>query len=388
MTININDHVHKHKFTSLLMMSDGTIFLGNKIGSTGKYFGEICFTTSMTGYQHTITDPSYQNQIINFTFPHIGNVGTNEFDYESKMPMAKGIAIRENITNSSHSQSIINLNNWMEKNKISGICNIDTRALTKIIRQRGAQNCLIYSWNQGEFNQDAQSLLSELKLQETINYVDLSLSKPQFDNYMVDKNNTRPVLAVVDFGIKHGILRSLERYAKYNIVVIKANNNFADEILNLKPVGILLSNGPGDPHATSKNYANRELEKILNTNIPIFGICLGHQILSLTLGLKTEKMNNGHRGSNHPIMNLEKNTVEITSQNHGFTVSDSSIPENIIITHRSLFDNTIAGIKVRNRSIFSVQYHPEGSPGPHDSQYLFDQFITNVKQYQNILLVS
>ncbi len=382
MNDTLNSAINSSKFTSLLLLDDGTFFLGYKIGKAKKAYGEICFTTSMTGYQHTITDPSYANQIITFTFPHIGNVGINEFDNETKNPLAQAIIIREKITNSSHAQSVEELDKWMQEKNITGISGVDTRALTTIIRDKGAQNCLIYSWN--SFDElkdfDINQLKEKLHNTKTIESVDLSLFNSE-SSIDLKPHKDQPTIAVIDFGVKDGILRCLEKYSYYNIKVIKASSNFAKEALALEPIGIVLSNGPGDPQATADNYAKTEIKRLIQSQIPIFGICLGHQILAITLGCKTIKMKNGHRGSNHPILNIKKATVEITSQNHGFTVSDKDIPNEIEVTHKSLFDNTIAGIKIKNTPIFSVQYHPEASPGPHDSRYLFDEFIKNTENY-------
>ncbi len=358
-----------------LILEDGSIFDGIKIGSSNMEIGEICFNTSMTGYQEIITDPSYAGQIINFTFPHIGNVGTNLDDNESKKPFVKGIIINCDISDPSNFRSILNLDAWLKKNNVPGICNIDTRLITNIIRSKGAPKGGII---EGPIsNKMTQSFLKKIKKWKGLNGLDLALQVTRKDiKIFKPKSKSKLKIVAVDYGIKQNILNCLLDL-NIEVILVPAKTS-AEKILAYSPNGIFLSNGPGDPKATGK-YAIPILKKLIKSKLPIFGICLGHQLISLALGAKTKKMFQGHRGANHPVKNLETLKVEITSQNHGFEVTEKSIPKNVAITHKSLFDGSIEGIR-KGKNIFSVQYHPEASPGPHDSNYLFHEFKKIINQ--------
>jgi len=374
--------------TGILVLEDKNIFKGIGIGYQGTATGEVCFNTSLTGYQEIISDPSYAGQIINFTFPHIGNVGTNKEDLESDKVWTKGVIFNTEITSPSNYRSLINLDMWLKKNKIVGITGLDTRGLTNTIRDKGAPKGTISFSNKGNFNINKLinvttkwSGLKNLDLAKQVttrkNYIWSGFKTWKKETgYLKNKINSLHVVAI-DYGIKKNILRYFsDLNCKVTVVSCKTN---AKDILKLKPNGIFLSNGPGDPAATGK-YAIEIIKELIKNNLPIFGICLGHQILALTLGAKTKKMKLGHRGANHPVKNLIKDNVEITSQNHGFEIVRESLPKNIEITHKSLFDNCIEGIRLKNKPIFSVQYHPESNPGPQDSVYLFKEFINNIKK--------
>ena len=374
--------------TGLLVLENKMIFRGIGIGYPGTATGEVCFNTSLTGYQEIISDPSYAGQIINFTFPHIGNVGANKEDLESDMVWTKGVIFNSEITNPSNYRSLVNLDLWLKKNKIVGITGLDTRGLTNIIRDRGAPKGTISFSKKNNFNinklantTSKWSGLKNLDLAEQVstrkNYIWSGFKTwKKKTGYLKNKRYSLHVVAI-DYGIKKNILRYFsDLNCKVTVVSCKTD---AKDILKLKPNGIFLSNGPGDPAATGK-YAIGIIKELIKNNLPIFGICLGHQILALTLGAKTKKMRLGHRGANHPVKNLIKNNVEITSQNHGFEIVRESLPRNIEVTHKSLFDNCIEGIRLKNKPIFSVQYHPESNPGPQDSVYLFKEFINNMKK--------
>jgi carbamoyl-phosphate synthase small subunit len=385
---NSNKNLKQINPTAILILENGTCFKGFGLGYEGTATGEVCFNTSITGYQEIISDPSYAEQIINFTFPHVGNVGTNKEDHESDKIWTKGIVLNSEITNPSNYRSLKNLDQWLKKNKIVGITGLDTRSLTNLIRDKGApKGTIAFSKNN---NFDIKKLkdstlkwsgLKNLDLAEKVstkkNYVWTGFKTWKKSNgYLKNKKSLLHVVAI-DYGIKKNILRYFSDFnCKVTVVSCKTN---AQEILKLKPNGIFLSNGPGDPGATGK-YAINIVKELIKNNIPVFGICLGHQILSLALGAKTKKMKLGHRGANHPVKNLIRDNVEITSQNHGFEIIRKSLPKNIEVTHTSLFDNCIEGIKLKNKPIFSVQYHPESNPGPHDSVYLFQEFINNMKK--------
>ena len=374
--------------TGVLVLENKTIYSGIGIGYQGTATGEVCFNTSLTGYQEIISDPSYAGQIINFTFPHIGNVGTNKEDHESDKIWTKGIILNSEITSPSNYRALANLDTWLKKNKIVGITGLDTRSLTNFIRDKGAPKGTISFSNTGKFNINKLTNLTvkwnglkNLDLAEKVstkkNYVWSGLKTWKKESGFI-KNKTKSLNVVaIDYGIKKNILRYFSDFnCKVTIVPCKTN---AKEILKLKPHGVFLSNGPGDPAATGK-YAIGTIKELIKKEMPIFGICLGHQILALTLGAKTKKMKLGHRGANHPVKNLIKNNVEITSQNHGFEIIKESLPKNIEVTHKSLFDNCIEGIRLKNKPVFSVQYHPESNPGPQDSVYLFQEFINNMKK--------
>ncbi|MDA7606660.1 glutamine-hydrolyzing carbamoyl-phosphate synthase small subunit [Pelagibacteraceae bacterium] len=373
--------------TAILVLENGTFYKGFGLGYEGTATGEVCFNTSITGYQEIISDPSYADQIINFTFPHVGNVGVNKEDHESDKIWTKGVILNTEITVPSNYRSLKNLDQWLKKNKIVGITGLDTRGLTNSIRDKGAPKGTICFSKNANFNisqlknstikwRGLKNFDLAQKVSTKKNYVWSGLKTwKKNKGYLKNKKNSLHVIAI-DYGIKKNILRYFSDFnCKVTVVSCKTS---AEEILKLKPNGIFLSNGPGDPSATAK-YANNIIKKLIKNNLPIFGICLGHQILALTLGAKTKKMKLGHRGANHPVKNLIKDKVEITSQNHGFEIIKKSLPKNIQITHKSLFDNCIEGIKLKDKPIFSVQYHPESNPGPQDSVYLFQEFINNMK---------
>ena len=380
--------------TACLLLADGTVFFGEGIGHQGVTAGEICFNTAMTGYQEVLTDPSYAGQIITFTFPHIGNVGCNDEDIEAAKPYCAGLVLREKPTLPSNFRSKISLEDWLKKNKMTGIAGVDTRALTRHIRKHGAQNAVIVHRPSCIVSREAwEKTLAEAQkaLSKAPDMTGCELAAKVTSGAPYDWSQTRwklgkgygkistPLYNVVaiDYGEKLNILRSLaERGCKVSVVPATTS---AGDILKHKPDGVFLSNGPGDPAATGK-YAVATIKTIIESGTPVFGICLGHQLLGHALGGKTEKMKQGHRGANHPIKNLEKGTVEITSQNHGFAVVESSLPKNVKVTHKSLFDGTVAGLRSLDHPVFSVQYHPEASPGPHDSQYLFDEFVKLMQQ--------
>ena len=374
--------------TGILVLENRRIFKGIGIGYQGQATGEICFNTSLTGYQEIISDPSYAGQIINFTFPHIGNVGTNKEDHESDKIWTRGVIFNTEITSPSNYRSFQHLDHWLKKNKIIGITGLDTRSLTSFIREKGAPKGTIAYSKKGSFNIKKLTNstikwggLKNLDLAEKVttqkNYVWKGL-KTWKKEYGFKRNNKNSFHVVaIDYGIKKNILRYFSEFnCKVTVVSCKTSS---EKILALKPNGIFLSNGPGDPAATGK-YAIKIIKDLIKKNLPLFGICLGHQILALTLGGKTKKMKLGHRGANHPVKNLIKDNVEITSQNHGFEVVKENLPKNIEITHKSLFDQSIEGIKLKNKPVFSVQYHPESNPGPQDSVYLFKEFINNMKK--------
>ena len=374
---------------AILVLENKSIFKGIGLGYQGNATGEICFNTSLTGYQEIISDPSYAGQIINFTFPHIGNVGTNNEDLESDKIWTRGVIFNSEISNPSNYRSIKNLDEWLKKNKIVGITGLDTRSLTNFIRDKGAPKGTISNNKKGNFN--IKKLINISTKWPGLNGLDLAKEVTTKKTYTWNglktwekgkgfKKNEKKSFRVVaiDYGIKKN---SLRYFSNYNCEVkVVSCQQTAENILKLNPNGIFLSNGPGDPAATGA-YAIKTVQKLINSNLPVFGICLGHQILALALNAKTKKMKLGHRGANHPVKNLNNKKVEITSQNHGFEVIKESLSKKIQITHKSLFDNSIEGIKLKNKPVFSVQYHPESNPGPQDSHYLFSDFIKEVKKY-------
>jgi len=383
---NINSKKISHIPTGVLVLENKFVFKGIGIGYQGASTGEVCFNTSLTGYQEIISDPSYAEQIINFTFPHIGNVGTNKEDHESDKIWTKGVIFNSEITNPSNYRSLKNLDGWLKKHKIVGITGLDTRSLTNLIRDKGAPKGTICNNKKGNFN--LKKLINSSVKWSGLNALDLAeivTTKKKYiwqgfktwkkeKGFEKNKKRTHKIIAI-DYGIKKNILRYFSNF-NCEVIVVPCNLQ-AKEIIKLKPDGIFLSNGPGDPAATGR-YAINIIQKLMKTSIPIFGICLGHQLLALALKAKTKKMKLGHRGANHPVKNLINNKVEITSQNHGFEIVKESLPKNVEVTHKSLFDNCIEGIKLKNRPVFSVQYHPESNPGPQDSHYLFKQFINEV----------
>jgi carbamoyl-phosphate synthase small subunit len=377
--------------SAVLLLENGDIFRGYGIGSKNYTIGELCFNTSQTGYQEILTDPSYANQIITFTFPHIGIVGTNENDQESSRCFASGCVFSSEIHNPSNWRAKQSLTDWLINNKLPCITNVDTRYITKTLSEKGALKAAIVNFGKNKINIDNikkkinewkglenLDLAKEVSTNESYSFVQAEWNHEK--NYFNEQNlNNEKILVIcIDYGAKKNILRSLN-VKKLELVVLPAQSSF-EKIISYNPKGIFLSNGPGDPFATGK-YAVPIVKKLITTGIPIFGICLGHQILSLAFGAKTKKMYQGHRGSNHPVKNLESNKVEITCQNHGFEVLRDSLPGELIETHISLFDNTNEGIRHNKLPVFSVQYHPEASPGPHDSKYLFDLFYKNIKDY-------
>ena len=350
--------------STILLLADGRIFEGKSFGYQGETTGEVCFNTGMTGYQEILTDPSYCKQIVTMTSPHIGNYGINEEDVESENIQVAGFVIKEETMTPSNWRSTQSLGEYLKKNKIVGIKEIDTRSLTRHIRDKGAMNGIISS-----NDLDIQSLDKKLKKFPDMNGLDLAKDVTTQKKYKWPGKG-RYKVAVIDFGIKKNILRLLSDEG-CELTVFPASIK-AEDILSFEPDGVFLSNGPGDPLAVT--YGIETVKKLLG-KVPLFGICLGHQILALALGASTFKLKFGHRGINHPVRNNEKNTVEITSQNHGFAVDLDSLPPNVISTHINLNDNTSGGIRCTDIPAFSVQYHPESSPGPHDSRYLFNQFI-------------
>ena len=346
-----------------LILENGTIFSGISFGAEGETIGEVCFNTGMTGYQEILTDPSYCGQLITMTYPHIGNYGVNEEDVESNKIHAAGFIVREENVVPSNFRSTQSLGEYLRAQKIVGIQKIDTRMLTRILRDEGAMNGIIST-----VDLDDDSLLQKVKMAPSMDGLDLAKVVTCDKSYKWSKGKYK--IAAIDFGIKHNILRLLESHG-CDITVFPATTS-TTAILNINPDGIFLSNGPGDPAAIT--YGIKTVKELLGKK-PIFGICLGHQILALALGAKTYKLKFGHRGCNHPVKNLKTGVVEITSQNHGFAVDPDSLSENMEVTHLSLNDQTVEGLKYTNVQAFSVQYHPESSPGPHDSRYLFQNFI-------------
>jgi len=386
--INLIKNLNRIDSTAILILQNGKFFKGIGLGYQGSATGEVCFNTSITGYQEIISDPSYAEQIINFTFPHVGNVGTNLEDHESEKIWTKGVIINSEITSPSNYRSLKHLDEWLKKNKIVGITGIDTRSLTNFIRDKGAPKGTISFSKKNKFNirkllnqTHKWSGLKNLDLAEKVstkkNYIWKGLKTWKKEKGFIKNDKKLLHVVAIDYGVKKNILRYFSDFnCKVTVVSCKTN---ALEILKLKPHGIFLSNGPGDPAATGK-YSIPIVKELIKNNLPIFGICLGHQILALALGAKTKKMDLGHRGANHPVKNLVKGNVEITSQNHGFEVVKSSLSKKVQITHQSLFDNSIEGIRLKNKPVYSVQYHPESNPGPQDSVYLFEDFVRDMKK--------
>jgi carbamoyl-phosphate synthase small subunit len=368
--------------TGVLVLADGTVFRGRGIGAVGDSVGEVCFNTSMTGYQEILTDPSYAGQIITFTFPHIGNTGTNPEDIETATPAARGLILRADITDPSNWRSTQHLDGWLKSQNLIGLSGVDTRRLTRRIRDLGAPNGVVAHAPDGNFDLDA--LAAKAKGWPGLEGMDLAKDVSCRQTYGWDEaawsigggyaTQTDPKFHVVaiDYGAKRNILRCLAA-AGCKVTVVPATAT-AEEVLRHKPDGVFLSNGPGDPAATGI-YAVPTIQSLIASGLPIFGICLGHQMLSLALGAKTTKMPLGHRGANHPVKDLASGRVEITSQNHGFVVLPETLPADAEVTHVSLFDGSNEGIRLTGKPVFSVQYHPEASPGPQDSHYLFNRFV-------------
>jgi carbamoyl-phosphate synthase small subunit len=366
---------------AVLVLADGTVFWGRGLGAATRKAGEVCFNTSMTGYQEILTDPSYAGQIITFTFPHIGNVGTNAEDIETLTPAARGCVLRADITAPSNFRAHQHLDAWLRDHDLPGISGIDTRALTRRIRDLGAPNGVLVHAPDGLI--DLGAALDAARDWPGLEGMDLASEVTTRQTYRWNETRWRlgtgygrldaPRFRVVaiDYGAKRNILRCLAD-AGCDVTVVPAATGAA-EILAHRPDGIFLSNGPGDPAATGR-YAVPVIRDLMAAGLPIFGICLGHQLMALALGARTFKLERGHRGANHPVQDLETRKVEITSQNHGFAVDPATLPAGVRVTHVSLFDGTNEGLAVDGKPIFSVQYHPEASPGPEDSHYLFDRF--------------
>ncbi|HMT42801.1 glutamine-hydrolyzing carbamoyl-phosphate synthase small subunit [Sphingorhabdus sp.] len=374
--------------TGVLVLASGEVIWGRGFGAEGSAVGEVCFNTAMTGYQEVMTDPSYAGQIINFTFPHIGNVGTNPEDIEATNPHALGAIVRQDVSNPSNFRATQHFRDWMAVNGRIGLSGIDTRALTRLIRLKGAPNAVIAHSANGIF--DIPALLAQAKAWPGLEGMDLAKDVTTLQSYgwddglwtlgqgyaaKADKIDTnaakRPKVVAIDYGIKRNILRNLVDTG-CEVTVVPATASF-EEIMAHRPDGLFLSNGPGDPAATGV-YSVPVIKAWLETKKPLFGICLGHQMLALAVGAKTEKMHQGHRGANHPVKRLSDGAVEITSMNHGFAVDADTLPANARATHTSLFDGSNCGFELTDQPAFSVQYHPEASPGPQDSHYLFEKF--------------
>jgi carbamoyl-phosphate synthase small subunit len=401
-----------------VVFADGSAVFGRGFGWQGQAVGELCFNTSITGYQEIMTDPSYAGQIINFTFPHIGNVGTNLDDVEADNPYALGCIVREDVTAPSNFRNVEPFDQWMADNGRIGLAGVDTRALTRLIREKGAPNVVIAHDPEGRFDiaalaaqaagwpgLEGMDLAIEVTGKETRLWKDggWSLGKGYaidateqletvaagypasdaegnallFDQKDLPTPAPRPHVVAIDYGAKNNIFRNLVQ-AGARVTVLPATATF-EQIMELQPDGVFLSNGPGDPAATGA-YTVPVIAALLTENVPIFGICLGHQLLGLAVGAKTIKMHQGHRGANHPVKRLDDGLVEITSMNHGFAVDAATLPANVRATHVSLFDGSNCGIELTDKNAFSVQYHPEASPGPQDSFYLFSRFVDGLKK--------
>jgi carbamoyl-phosphate synthase small subunit len=375
--------------TGVLVLADGTVVWGRGFGATGSAVGEVCFNTAMTGYQEVMTDPSYAAQIVTFTFPHIGNVGANGEDVESKVEGAVGCVVREDVTEPSNFRSIERFADWMVRGGKIGLAGIDTRALTRRIRQSGAPNAVIAHAPDGKF--DIPALIARAQAWPGLEGMDLAIrvsrdadERWEGGYWTLGKGygraafDAKPHVVAIDYGAKDNIFRNLVK-AGARVTVVPAKTSF-DEVMALQPDGVFLSNGPGDPAATGE-YAVPVIRALLDADVPLFGICLGHQMLALAAGAKTIKMHQGHRGANHPVQRVGEGwgetsgLVEITSMNHGFAVDAATLPEGVEQTHVSLFDGTNCGIAIRGKRAFAVQYHPEASPGPQDSFYLFEKFV-------------
>ncbi|KMJ47060.1 glutamine-hydrolyzing carbamoyl-phosphate synthase small subunit [Xenorhabdus khoisanae] len=375
--------------SAILVLEDGTQFHGRAIGAEGVAVGEVVFNTSMTGYQEILTDPSYSRQIVTLTYPHIGNVGINAADEESPAIQAQGLVIRDLPLVTSNFRSEENLSDYLKRHNIVAIADIDTRKLTRLLREKGAQNGCIIAGNEA----DAQVALEKAKAFPGLKGMDLAKEVTTAQSYQwvqgswtlegglpeARKEQELPYhIVAYDFGVKRNILRMLvDRGCRVTVVPAKTS---ADEVLKMAPDGIFLSNGPGDPEPC--DYAIEAIKTFLSTEIPVFGICLGHQLLALASGAKTVKMKFGHHGGNHPVKDLDRNVVMITAQNHGFAVDEDSLPANLRVTHKSLFDGTLQGIHRTDKPAFSFQGHPEASPGPHEAASLFDHFIELIEQHR------
>ena len=369
--------------TGVLVLSDGHVVWGRGFGAVGEAVGEVCFNTAMTGYQEVMTDPSYAGQIVTFTFPHIGNVGVNDEDLESRVDGAVGCVVREDVTLPSNFRSAGEFGDWLAAKGKVGLSGVDTRALTRRIRLQGAPNAVIAHNPEGEF--DIPALIQRAQEWPGLEGMDLAkiVSREIQEGWEGSTwelgrgfgdgvGEAPPHVVAIDYGAKDNIFRNLVK-AGARVTVVPAETSL-DAILALEPAGVFLSNGPGDPAATGE-YAVPVIRSLLERDVPIFGICLGHQMLGLAAGARTSKMHQGHRGANHPVKRLDDAVVEITSMNHGFAVDNQTLPENVEETHVSLFDGSNCGISIKGKKAFGVQYHPEASPGPQDSFYLFEKFV-------------
>ena len=375
-------HATQDRPTACLALADGTLFYGKGFGATGETTAELCFNTAMTGYQEIMTDPSYAGQVVTFTFPHIGNVGVNPEDDETADPVAEGMVVKWDPTEPSSWRATETLAEWLTKRGRIAIGGVDTRRLTRAIRQQGAPHVALAHDPDGTF--DTAALVAKARSFAGLEGMDLARRVTCAQSYKWDEmrwawpdgytrqTEARHKVVAVDYGAKRNILRCLAS-AGCDVTVLPATAT-ADEVLAHQPDGLFLSNGPGDPAATGA-YAVPMIRDVLErTEIPVFGICLGHQMLALALGARTVKMNHGHHGANHPVKDMETGKVEITSMNHGFAVDAQTLPSGVVETHRSLFDGSNCGIRMTDRPVYSVQYHPEASPGPHDSFYLYERF--------------
>ena len=375
--------------TGALVLADGSVFWGRGLGAAGQAVGEVCFNTSMTGYQEICTDPSYAGEIITFTFPHIGNVGTNPEDIESLTPAVRGVVLRADITEPSNWRNAQHFDAWLKSHNLVGLAGVDSRVITRRIRDLGAPHATIVHFPEGQLDLDAcrrqaadwpglegMDLAAEVSCRQTYRWNETRWALGQGYGSLT---TPRHKVVAVDYGAKRNILRCLASLG-CDVTVVPANAS-AEDILSHRPDGVFLSNGPGDPAATGV-YAVPTVQKVLETGLPVFGICLGHQLLALALGAKTRKMHLGHRGANHPVKDLATGKVEITSQNHGFMVDPGTLPAGVVASHVSLFDGSNEGIAVEGRPVFSVQYHPEASPGPQDSHYLFERFVAQIEAHK------
>ncbi|WP_026359739.1 glutamine-hydrolyzing carbamoyl-phosphate synthase small subunit [Sphingomonas sp. PR090111-T3T-6A] len=375
--------------TGVLVLASGDVLFGRGFGAVGSAVGEVCFHTAMTGYQEAMTDPSFEKQIITFTFPHIGNVGANGEDIEATNAHALGCIVREDVTAPSNFRAAQHFDEWLKINGRIGLAGIDTRALTRMIRVEGAPNGVIAHDPDGKF--DIPALVEQAKAWPGLEGMDLAKDVSALQSYTWEDglwtlgqgyathaaNPEGPHVVAIDYGLKRNILRNLVA-AGARVTVVPATASFED-VMRHEPDGVFLSNGPGDPAATGE-YAVPVIQKLLEVGKPLFGICLGHQMLGLAVGAKTYKMHQGHRGANHPVKRSDDGRVEITSMNHGFAVDVETLPTNAEATHVSLFDGSLAGLRLTDKPAFSVQYHPEASPGPQDSHYLFEQFVSALEK--------
>lgn len=384
------------KPTAVLVLADGTVIYGQGLGASGEVEAEVCFNTALTGYQEILTDPSYLGQIVTFTFPHIGNVGANGEDIEDLTPAARrgavGAIFKADVTNPSNYRAVEHLDNWLSARGIIALSGIDTRALTVLIREKGAQNAVIAHAPDGNFDLDALKAKAakwsglenlDLAIEATSGQSSQWTQAPwKLGEGFEELNNDEYHIVALDYGVKRNILR-LFVGLNCKVTVLPAKTS-ADEVLAHNPDGIFLSNGPGDPAATGE-YAVPTIQALIKSGVPIFGICLGHQMLALALGATTLKMHQGHHGANHPVKDHTTNKVEIVSMNHGFAVDSESLPNGVEETHVSLFDGTNCGLRVTGKPVFSVQHHPEASPGPQDSHYLFQRFIDLIEDNKKAL---